>query len=126
MQAKLPIELQDEEEYSAKHAICAYIADQLEVTAGSGPEDALRFTEIFSTSLVDSARPLFIFRFFSSYEAPSPELPTWVCDIARVAEEIFRELGWKKVPKPSWYLDNTTPLSEDEDYNRVRKLPKGM
>ncbi|KAF7316275.1 hypothetical protein MIND_00146200 [Mycena indigotica] len=118
MQSKIPYaELRDKTIWRPIGAVLKYIADSVDA-------DVFRESPHYNDlgiSRVDhdySCNIFQIFRVYSSKRARTPQKPLWVDDIARIAAEIYKELGWEDVPKPQWYLDTSTLLSDaDTDYN---------
>ncbi|KAF7297781.1 hypothetical protein MKEN_01401800 [Mycena kentingensis (nom. inval.)] len=113
LQDNIPTEaFRDRKKYDPVSGICAYIVDEI------GGDYDRRF---FGRTNVDSNRDiLFVLRFYASVMADTPARPQWVDDVAGITSEILVELGWEDVPKPMWYLEESTLAAESyTDYNWI-------
>ncbi|KAF7316277.1 hypothetical protein MIND_00146400 [Mycena indigotica] len=123
MQSKIPDpELRDKTKWLSIGAILQYIANSVDADVF---RDSPHYNDLgISRVDYDRTNSIFqIFRVYSSKRARTPKKPLWVDDIARIAAEIYKELGWEDVPKPQWYLDTSTIVCEDDtDFNIVPRF----
>ncbi|KAF7299358.1 hypothetical protein MIND_00885000 [Mycena indigotica] len=110
MQDKIPDEdLRNRTKYGPTRAIAKYISESIDGD----------FIDYISPCEVDTDDDIYIlFRLFASYIPTSPSPPYWVEQLAKIAKDILRELGWDDVEEPGWYLDVMSKATEDyADYN---------